>query len=78
MIILLTCLTGITPLPIDMPLAGLPALAMSFNALESQAQLIIGVFLAGFAVAQLVLGPFSDRFGRKPVLIVGLAVYAMA
>jgi len=75
-IILLTGLTGITPLSIDMPLAGLPALAADFGEPEAKAQLVIGVFLAGFAIAQLILGPVSDRFGRRPVLLGGLGVYA--
>ncbi len=75
-IILLTCLSGITPLSIDMPLAGLPALAKAFGEPESRAQLVIGVFLAGFAVAQLLLGPISDRYGRRPILLTGLALYA--
>ncbi|MCA8930014.1 MAG: multidrug effflux MFS transporter [Alphaproteobacteria bacterium] len=74
-IILLTGLTGITPLSIDMPLAGLPALAADFNVPEARAQLVVGVFLAGFAIAQLLLGPTSDRIGRRPVLLAGLAVY---
>ncbi len=77
-IILLTCLTGITPLSIDMPLAGLPALALSFGETEGRAQLVVGVFLAGFAIAQLVLGPISDRFGRLPVLFAGLGIYTAA
>ena len=76
-IILLTCLTGITPLSIDMPLAGLPALAEAFGEPESNAQLVIGVFLAGFAMSQLVLGPVSDRYGRRPVLLAGLTIYAL-
>ena len=77
-IILLTGLTGITPLSIDMPLAGLPAIAAAFAEPEAKVQLVVGVFLAGFAIAQLVLGPVSDRFGRRPVLLAGLAVYAVA
>ena len=76
-IILLTGLTGITPLSIDMPLAGLPSLAAAFGEPEARAQLVVGVFLAGFALAQLVLGPVSDRFGRRPVLIGGLGIYAL-
>jgi len=75
-IILLTGLTGITPLSIDMPLASLPSLAAAFGEPEARAQLVVGVFLAGFALAQLVLGPVSDRFGRRPVLLAGLGVYA--
>lgn len=76
-VILLTGLTGITPLSIDMPLAGLPAIAAAFGESEAKAQLVVGVFLAGFAIAQLILGPTSDRFGRRPVLLVGLGVYAV-
>jgi DHA1 family bicyclomycin/chloramphenicol resistance-like MFS transporter len=77
-IILLTGLTGITPLSIDMPLAGLPAIAAAFAEPEAKVQLVVGVFLAGFAMAQLVLGPVSDRFGRRPVLLAGLTFYAIA
>lgn len=77
-IILLTGLTAITPLSIDMPLAGLPSIAASFGEPEAKAQLVVGVFLAGFAGAQLVLGPISDRFGRRPVLLLGLSIYALA
>ena len=61
-----------------MPLAGLPALALSFGETEGRAQLVVGVFLAGFAIAQLVLGPISDRFGRLPVLFAGLGIYTAA
>ena len=60
-----------------MPPAGLPSLAIAFGEPESNAQLVIGVFLAGFAIAQLVLGPVSDRYGRRPVLLAGLTVYAL-
>lgn len=72
---MLTLLTGITPLSIDMPLPALPTLAENLNAPASQAQLMVGVFLLGFAVAQLLAGPISDRFGRRPTLLVGLALY---
>lgn len=74
-IVILTGLTGVTPLSIDMPLPSLPALAESFGAPASQAQLMVGVFLLGFAFAQLVVGPISDRYGRRPTLLVGLSLY---
>src|SRR5260221_13016994 len=38
-------------------------------------KLTLSLFLVGFAVAQLVYGPLSDRFGRRPVLVAGLTVY---
>ncbi len=58
-----------------MPLPALPALAEALDAPASQAQLLVGVFLSGFAVAQLVAGPLSDRFGRRPMLLIGLTLY---
>lgn len=58
-----------------MPLPALPGLAEALDAPASQAQLMVGVFLAGFAVAQLIAGPIADRFGRRPTLVVGLACY---
>ncbi len=74
-IILLIALTAVTPLSIDMPLPALPMLADALNAPADQAQLLVGVFLAGFAGAQLVAGPLSDRFGRRPILLIGLIAY---
>lgn len=58
-----------------MPLPALPSLAAALDAPASQAQLMVGVFLVGFAVAQLLAGPISDRFGRRPTLLIGLACY---
>ena len=74
-IIMLTALTAVTPLSIDMPLPALPILAAALSAPADQAQLLVGVFLAGFACAQLIAGPLSDRFGRRPILLIGLASY---
>jgi MFS transporter, DHA1 family, multidrug resistance protein len=74
-IILLTALTAVTPLSIDMPLPALPMLAEALSAPADQAQLLVGVFLAGFACAQLIAGPLSDRFGRRPILLIGLTAY---
>ena len=45
---------------------------------RSQVQLTISSYLFGFAVGQIVYGPISDRFGRKPVLLVALALYGVA
>jgi DHA1 family bicyclomycin/chloramphenicol resistance-like MFS transporter len=68
-------LTGVTPLSIDMALPALPALAISLDSDFSQAQLMVGVFLTGFAFSQLLAGPISDRYGRRLTLIVGLTAY---
>ena len=60
------------------PLSAMPALTRVMAADVGRVQLTLSVFLLGFAVAQLVYGPLSDRFGRRPVLIAGIAVYAAA
>lgn len=58
----------------------LPAFAAIQQDLHTEAAAVsasLSLFLAGFAVAQLVWGPLSDRFGRRPVLLAGLALFAI-
>jgi DHA1 family bicyclomycin/chloramphenicol resistance-like MFS transporter len=76
--VLLTAVVGVGALSIDMFLPALPAMAAAFGTDAGTAQLTLTLFLAGFAVSQLVFGPLSDRFGRRRVLIAGLALYALA
>jgi DHA1 family bicyclomycin/chloramphenicol resistance-like MFS transporter len=75
--ILLGALTGLTALSVDMSLPALPRLTEVFATTPDRAQLTLSVFLIGFAVGQLFYGPLSDRFGRRPVLLVGLALYTL-
>ncbi len=75
---ILTALVAFGPLSTDMYLPSLPAMKTDFGATVSQVQLTLSVFLAGFAVSQLFYGPLSDRFGRRPVLLFGIAVYGAA
>jgi MFS transporter, DHA1 family, multidrug resistance protein len=56
----------------------LPAVAADLGASTGAAQLTLSFYIVGLAFGQLVYGPISDRFGRRPVLIVGMAVYALA
>ncbi|BBB65367.1 Bcr/CflA family drug resistance efflux transporter [Undibacterium sp. YM2] len=66
------------PLSTDLYLASLPSLAAVFDVPASTVQLTLSIFVAGFGGAQLVIGPLSDRFGRRPVVIVGLSLYLLA
>jgi DHA1 family bicyclomycin/chloramphenicol resistance-like MFS transporter len=55
----------------------LPLLARVFDAPAARVQLVLTLFLAGIAAGQLVYGPASDRFGRRPVLIAGLVLFLL-
>jgi DHA1 family bicyclomycin/chloramphenicol resistance-like MFS transporter len=66
------------PLSTDLYLASLPGLANVFSVPPSVVQLTLSLFVIGFGGAQLIIGPLSDRYGRRPVLLGGLAVYIAA
>jgi DHA1 family bicyclomycin/chloramphenicol resistance-like MFS transporter len=76
--LLLSMLTGLGPLSVDMYLASLPSIGRLLHAPTSQVQLTISAYLVGFAIAQVFYGPLSDRHGRRPVLIVALGIYLLA
>ena len=76
--VLLTAIVGLGALSIDMFLPSLPAMMTAFDSDAATAQLTVTLFLAGLAASQLGWGPLSDRFGRRRVLLAGLAVYAAA
>ncbi|MDE2227699.1 MAG: multidrug effflux MFS transporter [Alphaproteobacteria bacterium] len=78
LVVLLGAMTALTALAIDMSLPALPTLSAAFAASPDRVQLTLSLFIAGYAVGQLVHGPLSDRFGRKPVLIGGLVIYVAA
>jgi MFS transporter, DHA1 family, multidrug resistance protein len=66
------------PLSTDLYLASLPHLATDFGVTPAAVQQTLSLFVIGFGTAQLVSGPLSDRFGRRPVLLYGLVVYIVA
>lgn len=73
---LLSATVALGPLATDMYLPTLPLLEKLFRTDVANVQLTLSVFLIGIAVFQLLFGPLTDRFGRKPVLVAGLAVFA--
>lgn len=74
----LAALTAVTALSIDMSLPAQPTLAATFGVSSATAQLTLSVFLIGFACAQLITGYLSDAFGRRRVMLSGLAVFAVS
>ncbi|KUO04142.1 multidrug effflux MFS transporter [Streptomyces caeruleatus] len=71
-------LTATPPLAMDMYLPALPEVTRSLHAPAATVQLTLTACLAGMALGQLVVGPMSDRWGRRRPLLTGLAVYVVA
>ena len=76
--ILLTMLVGMGAISTDIYLPSLPSITEEFSSDTASVQLTLSVFMIAFAVSQLVYGPISDRFGRRPALIGGMALYLVA
>jgi len=77
-ILLLGALVAFGPLAIDLYLPALPAIAQGLATTPEAVQLSITVFLAGFALGMLFYGPISDRYGRRTVMLNGIALFVVA
>ncbi len=75
---LLVALTACGTLGMHMIIPALPATAAALHVADSTIQLTITLYLVGLAIGQLLYGPVSDRFGRRPVLLAGLTLYTLA
>ncbi|WP_440996540.1 Bcr/CflA family multidrug efflux MFS transporter [Arhodomonas sp. SL1] len=78
LIAILGLLTAFGPMSIDLYLPGLPGLARELDASAAAAQQSLSLFFIGLAIGQLIYGPFSDRYGRRPVLAFSILVYLVA
>jgi DHA1 family bicyclomycin/chloramphenicol resistance-like MFS transporter len=78
-VIVIASIMALNPLAMDMMLPALPNIASAFHITEAnRPQEVLSTFLIGFGIGQLVTGPLSDRFGRRAVLIDGMAIYCLA
>jgi MFS transporter, DHA1 family, multidrug resistance protein len=74
-VVLLSALGAVGPLSIDMYLPSLPSIASNLGAGSEATQATVAIFFAGMALGQLFYGPASDRIGRRPPILLGLALY---
>src|ERR1700742_2359695 len=74
LLLLLVAMTGVAPISLYMLVPALPVLASTFGRDIAIAQMTVSLFMVGLACSQIIMGPLSDRFGRKPVLLSGLAL----
>jgi DHA1 family bicyclomycin/chloramphenicol resistance-like MFS transporter len=77
-VLMLSLLLGLQPITTDLYLPALPGLTQDMGASMAQAQLTLTALLLAFGASQLVWGPVSDRFGRRPVLLTGMLAYLLA
>jgi DHA1 family bicyclomycin/chloramphenicol resistance-like MFS transporter len=75
LLLLVVCLPRVT---IDAYLPALPAMADALHGSDAQLQLTLTWYMAGYALSMLAAGPLSDRYGRRPVLLGGLAMFLVA
>ena len=78
MLMLLVVMTGVAPISLYLLVPALPLLATVFGRDISVAQMTVSLYMVGIACSQIVMGPLSDRFGRRPVLLAGLGLMVIA
>jgi MFS transporter, DHA1 family, multidrug resistance protein len=78
MLLLLVAMTGVAPISLYMLVPALPRLATTFGRDISVAQMTVSLYMVGIALSQIIMGPLSDRFGRRPVLLAGLGLMVLA
>src|SRR3981189_3234319 len=77
-VVVIASIMALHPLGRDMMLPALPNIASAFHiAVANRPQMVLSIFLVGFGVGQFAMGPLSDRFGRRPVLLGGMTVYCI-
>lgn len=77
-IALLMALTALGQLGVNLALPALPVIGRSLGIASADTALVLSTYLLGLAAGQLVVGPLSDRFGRRVVLLAGLALFVVA
>ena len=78
-VVVIASIMALNPLAMDMMLPALPNIRSAFQIVDAnRPQMVLSTFLIGFGVGQFVMGPLSDRFGRRSILIDGMVLYFLA
>lgn len=77
LILMLAGLTALGPLSTDAYLPAIPAIASDMGVSIHDIEITLGLFLGGFALGQLLGGPYSDRFGRRTAVFTGLSIFLL-
>ena len=78
-LLVIASIMALNPLAMDIMLPALPDIGTAFRITDAnRLQTVLSAFLLGFGFGQFVIGPLSDRFGRRPVLLTGMALYCAA
>ena len=77
-VLALIAVSALSPFAINSVVPSMPAIEHEFHTDYGRVQLILSLFLAAIAVSQIVIGPLSDRFGRRPVLLGGFAIFIVS
>ena len=77
-LVLLVAMTAIGPMGLNILTPAVPGLVATFGTDAASVQLTLSLYLFGLAASQLVMGPLSDRFGRRPVVLAGLTLAAVS
>jgi DHA1 family bicyclomycin/chloramphenicol resistance-like MFS transporter len=76
--LLLGALIAVAPLAMDIYLASMPSMAHALGTSDDRIQLTLSLYMYAWSGAQVFVGPLTDRFGRRPALMVGLALFVAA
>ncbi len=77
-LLMLVAISAVNPLALNIFMPSMPGMVRVFNTDYTTVQLTLTLFLASIAVSQLFIGPLSDRFGRRPVVIYGTSIFLLA
>jgi DHA1 family bicyclomycin/chloramphenicol resistance-like MFS transporter len=78
-VLVIASIMALNPLAMDIMLPSLPDIGLAFQvASPNRLQTVLSTFMLGFGIGQFVMGPLSDRFGRRRVLLAGMGVYCAA